>query len=100
MEFEEYCASKKIDADQFKQTDEMLFSELKSIFSEMHVESFTTQKKFLINNLRRRFKLVELKKEVENTISKPTEKKVVIPGVSKSQPKKPATLLKPRIPNK
>lgn len=100
MEFEEYCTLKKIDAKQFEQAESVLFAELKSIFSEMHAESFTVQKKFLINNLRRRFKLVELKSMEEKVTPQPAVKKVVIPGVSKPVPPKSAPLLKPKIPNK
>ncbi|GGC02042.1 hypothetical protein [Dyadobacter sediminis] len=59
MEFEEFLKQKKIDATAFREADETRFSEWKELFPNMHPESFTAQKKFLINEIRRRYHLKE-----------------------------------------
>lgn len=55
MEFEEYLKAKKIDSAAFKNADQARFIEWESIFQTMHPDSFTAQKKFLINDIRRRY---------------------------------------------
>ena len=55
MEFEEYLKAKKIDSAEFKNEDQARFTEWESIFQTMHPDSFTAQKKFLINDIRRRY---------------------------------------------
>ncbi|WP_159473673.1 hypothetical protein [Dyadobacter sp. 3J3] len=57
MEFEEYLKVKKIDSAAFKKADQVRFLEWETIFSTMHPDSFTAQKKFLINDIRRRYLL-------------------------------------------
>jgi hypothetical protein len=59
MEFEEYLKQKKINADHFKKNDPARFEEWQALFTTMHPESFTAQKKFLINDIRRRYLLSE-----------------------------------------
>ncbi|KAA6430331.1 hypothetical protein FEM33_25320 [Dyadobacter flavalbus] len=59
MEFEEFLKQKKIDASAFRNADETRFSEWKRLFADMHPESFTAHKKFLINEIRRRYHLKE-----------------------------------------
>ncbi|WP_138477281.1 hypothetical protein [Dyadobacter bucti] len=55
MEFKEYLKEKKIDAAAFEKEDARRFNEWNVIFETMHPESFTAQKKFLINDIRRRY---------------------------------------------
>ena len=55
MEFETYLAQKKINSAAFKKTDPIRFSEWSALFETMHPDSFTAQKKFLINDIRRRY---------------------------------------------
>jgi hypothetical protein len=55
MEFEEYLKVKKIDSAAFKKADKSRFEEWEQIFKTMHQDSFTAQKKFLINETRRRY---------------------------------------------
>jgi hypothetical protein len=55
--FENYLLSKKIAADAFQKAEPERFEEWKSIFEQMHPESFTAQKKFLINPVRRKYPL-------------------------------------------
>lgn len=57
MEFEEYLTAKKIDKIAFREADPERFGEWKQVFQTMHPESFTAQKKFLINEIRRRYHL-------------------------------------------
>ena len=57
MTFTEYLTSKKIDAAQMAVADPHLFSEWASLFVRMHPESFTVQKKFLLNATRRKYLL-------------------------------------------
>lgn len=57
MEFEEYLKSKKIDSVAFRGADPARFSEWENMFQSMHPDSFTSQKKFLINDVRRRYHL-------------------------------------------
>lgn len=82
MTWEEYCISKKIDSKAFKENDPLKWLELKDIFEQVHPNSFTEQKKFLINDIRRRFLLQELpeKKSEETTV-----KKVTLPFMKKKE---------------
>lgn len=57
MEFEEYLKTKKIDSEAFKKADTLRFQEWSTLFETMHPESFTAHKKFLINDIRRRYHL-------------------------------------------
>ncbi|WP_031526148.1 hypothetical protein [Dyadobacter crusticola] len=59
MEFEEYLTLKKIDPAAFQKEDNARFEEWRSIFATMHPESFTAHKKFLINEIRRRYHVKE-----------------------------------------
>jgi hypothetical protein len=57
MTFQEYLTSKKIDAARFATHEPHQYAEWEREFGLLHPESFTAQKKFLINALRRRFLL-------------------------------------------
>ncbi|QJD79360.1 hypothetical protein [Spirosoma rhododendri] len=57
MSFSDYLADKKIDGPQFQQAEPAVYSEWAALFEQMHPDSFTVQKKFLINALRRRYML-------------------------------------------
>ncbi|TAF68273.1 MAG: hypothetical protein EAZ55_00170 [Cytophagales bacterium] len=57
MDFETYLTSKKIDAAGFANAEPAVYERLKSLFLQMHPESFTTQKKFIINRIRRAYLL-------------------------------------------
>lgn len=59
MSFEEYCQSKKIDPQLFKNKEPERFEEWKQIFNTVSINSFTQQKLFLINETRRKYKLTE-----------------------------------------
>ncbi|GAB4036901.1 hypothetical protein [Spirosoma gilvum] len=55
MSFEEYLVQKKISVEQFRQAEPALFEEWQREFMQMHPESFTAQKKFLLNDTRRKY---------------------------------------------
>jgi hypothetical protein len=57
MTFEEYLVSKKIDSHKFHTSEPERFEEWKHLFEQMHVDSFTAHKKFLINPTRRKYLL-------------------------------------------
>ena len=59
MEFEEYLRLKKIDQQTFSTVDSARYAEWKELFTTMHPDSFTAQKKFLVNEIRRRYHLKE-----------------------------------------
>jgi hypothetical protein len=58
MDFKEYLASKKIDATAFEKAESERFKEWSALFEVLHPESFTAQKKFYINRIRRQYLLV------------------------------------------
>ncbi|MFN3487507.1 MAG: hypothetical protein ACK4YV_00155 [Emticicia sp.] len=59
MIFEEYLITKKIDATEFQKSEPQRFDEWKYLFAQMHAESFTAQKKFLINSTRRKYQIMK-----------------------------------------
>ncbi len=59
MTFPEYCLVKKIDALKFAKEDKSLFAEWMRIFEQLNPESFTQQKKFLINPVRLKYPLIK-----------------------------------------
>lgn len=60
MTFKEYLNSKKIDAKGFALAESSRFMELKGIFDQVHPESFTAQKMFLINKIRRKYPIADI----------------------------------------
>jgi hypothetical protein len=57
MTFEEYCIKKKINSEAFLKEEPERWKEWKFLFEQMHPNSFTEQKKFLINDVRRKYKI-------------------------------------------
>ena len=57
MEFEEFLKNKKIDESLFKKNEQERWTEWKTLFEQMHPNSFTAQKKFLINDMRKKYLL-------------------------------------------
>ena len=68
MTFKEYLNSKKIDARAFALGEAGWFMELKGVFDQVHPESFTAQKLFLINRIRRKYPLPEIAEEAKKEI--------------------------------
>lgn len=55
MTFYEYLTAKKINATQFQQAEPSQYAEWQREFVQMHPASFTTQKKFLLNDIRKKY---------------------------------------------
>lgn len=64
MTFEEYLISKKIDGAAFQTAEPALWQEWNNLFSQLSPASFTAQKLYLINPIRRKY---QLKVEVTET---------------------------------
>lgn len=93
MDFEQYLQEKKIDSAAFKSSDAALWEEFRIQFEQMHPKSFTAQKLFLINDIRRKY-LLEIVKETEQ-LAKAEESKPKRPVVKTGKP----VMAKPKIPN-
>jgi hypothetical protein len=57
MNFEEYLVSKKIDGTAFRAAEPNVWKEWNTLFEEMSPASFTAQKLYLINSIRRKYLL-------------------------------------------
>ena len=55
MQFEEYLKQKQIDSLAFQAKDKEMYARLADIFVEIHPRSFTIQKLFLMNKIRRKY---------------------------------------------
>jgi len=55
--FQEYLINKKINGEAFQQAEQVLFVEWQREFEQMSAASFTAQKLFLINAIRRKYPL-------------------------------------------
>ncbi len=55
--FEEFLKNKKIDSARFKATEPARWQEWQELFIQMHPKSFTAQKLYLINPIRRKYPL-------------------------------------------
>jgi len=77
MTWEEYCLSKKIDSEAFRLAEQDKWTELKNIFEQVHPKSFTEQKKFLINDIRRKY-LLKIIADSGHQLEKPEIKKPAI----------------------
>lgn len=76
MEFEEYLKGKKIDPAKFKNGEPSQFEEFSSLFDQIHPDSFTQQKLFLINPIRRKYPLAEVELDKKPTTAKPMRPKM------------------------
>ncbi|MBV6644952.1 MAG: hypothetical protein KI790_05865 [Cyclobacteriaceae bacterium] len=71
QDFETYLREKKIDPDLYRKGDQGQFDEFKTLFHQMHPNSFTSQKLFLINQIRRTYPLaLEVKSDTESKTPK------------------------------
>jgi hypothetical protein len=76
LDFSEYLKSKKIDPVAFKKGDEIRFNEFKNLFDQVHPNSFTQQKLFLINKIRRKYILSETATETSAPAPKKLKPKI------------------------
>jgi hypothetical protein len=74
MTFEEYLVSKKIDQSLFKDAEPKLFQDWKTEFEQLHPNSFTAQKLYLINPIRRKYVLKEIVNTAVATVNAVKEK--------------------------
>lgn len=87
MTFDEYLIGKHIDSATFKSTEEPLWQNWKNEFEQLHPKSFTAQKLYLINPIRRKYPLKEI--PISNTSNESEKAKSVMKAkpVFKSKPK-------------
>lgn len=71
MNFEAYLISKKIDPAAFEKAEPLLWKTWNMEFESMHPNSFTAQKLYLINPIRRMFPLRSVKAEVRQDMETP-----------------------------
>jgi len=64
MTFEEYCIKKKIDSTAFFVQEPERWKIWMLEFEQMHPNSFTEQKKFMINETRRKYLLQDSSKKI------------------------------------
>lgn len=55
MTFDEYLELKRIDTERFRQAEPTRYAEWEREYKLMHPDSFTVQKKFLLNDTRRKY---------------------------------------------
>lgn len=55
MTFDDYLRLKKIDPEQFLRNEPTRYAEWEKEYASMHPDSFTVQKKFLLNDTRRKY---------------------------------------------
>ncbi|PZR38425.1 MAG: hypothetical protein DI538_09685 [Azospira oryzae] len=91
MSFEEYLISKKIDSVALHHAEPVLWQEWKMLFGQMSPASFTSQKLYLINPLRRKYLLKEVPTPVI-VAEKKNEEPEVAAVVKSSKP-----VFKPKI---
>ncbi len=77
QDFREYLKTKKIDPEKFEEGDKAQYDQFKNLFNQIHPSSFTQQKLFLINKIRRKYILEEVKEEVQPTSPKKLKPKVL-----------------------
>jgi hypothetical protein len=58
VNFEEYLSDKKINSAAFKSAEATHWEEWKREFDQVHPASFTAQKLYLVNNIRRKYPLL------------------------------------------
>lgn len=83
QEFDSYLKNKKIDPEAFKANESETYYDFRDQFLQLHPDSFTMQKLFYINILRRKYHYAK-KDDVKTNISSPRPK----PVVAKAAPKR------------
>ncbi len=95
VNFEDYLISKKINSIAFHQAEPALWKSWETEFAQMHPNSFTAQKLYLINPIRRKYTLtVEVvKKEIIDSAKEIS----ITPSPSKPSIAKPMMRPKPKM---
>lgn len=89
MRWEDYLISKKIDSELFKKEESVLWETWKKLFEQMHPNSFTAQKLYLINPIRRKYPLSEDVTVEKEPLKKPMVKPKLLSGKPKMVKPKP-----------
>jgi hypothetical protein len=76
-DFQTWLTAKKIDGMAFQKAEPDQYQELKTVFDQVHPDSFTAQKLFLINPIRRKYPLKE--EEVIKTAKPKTTRPMIKP---------------------
>lgn len=101
MDFDSYLKNKKIDPSLFQKAEPKLWHEFKTIFDQVHPDSFTAQKLFLINGIRRKYPFIEedAVSNTENTEQESAAPKKPKPKVktSSSASAKPKPKMAPKV---
>jgi hypothetical protein len=97
VDFQTYLTSKKIDPQMFGQAEPELWKTWSIEFEQMHPASFTAQKLYLINPIRRKYPLKVLPVNVEiRTDTQAQNQPAQV--TSDSKPTPPSSPAKPSIP--
>ena len=97
-EFIEYLENKRIDALAFEKEDSKLFLVWKAEFFQIHPKSFTAQKLYLINNLRRKYLLPDNRvKQYARKGKDPIKKPLANKSKGTSEIKGMPSSIKPKI---
>lgn len=101
MDFVAYLISKNIDNQKFESSDQALFSLWQQEFMLMNPKSFTAQKLFAINNVRRKYQLHMGAKPKEKAVvvEKTSTPTIAVPNDSSTKPKVVPSFKKPAIQN-
>jgi hypothetical protein len=95
VDFEAYLISKKIDSGRFLKAEPEVWKTWKSEFDQMHPNSFTAQKLYLINPVRRKYQLKQ--ESVEVPVASPPASIEKSAGIPASEtPSTGATPVKPK----
>ncbi len=76
QDFVEYLKSKKIDPKKFEDGDRDSFDQFKELFDQVHPSSFTQQKLFLINRIRRKYLYEEQGEATQSAAPKKIKPKI------------------------
>jgi hypothetical protein len=91
VNFEAYLISKKIDSAAFQKAEPELWESWQTEFEQLHVNSFTSQKLYLINPIRRKYQLKEV------VITEDPKVPLTTPASVASDKPKPVMRPKPKI---
>ncbi|MGB0522937.1 MAG: hypothetical protein ACPGJS_08245 [Flammeovirgaceae bacterium] len=76
LSFKDYLISKKIDPAAFERGDASTYASFKALYEQVHPKSFTAQKLFLINKIRRSYQLKE-ESETKKVLTQKKAKAVI-----------------------
>ena len=97
VNFEDYLISKKIDSATFRLAEPAVWESWKTEFEQMHPNSFTAQKLYLINPIRRKYtlKVEPVKVHAENSPTTSENSSTPKPDVA-SKPAAPKPVFRPK----